>query len=150
MSVEASDFIQWKDEYATGLIEIDNQHQKLFSILVELYQLHKQNNTSLLGVQSDIARILTHRNDYVGVHFFLEEQVLQNNEYPDLEEHVKKHEVFDNKIQTLLAKFTELKDRQEEWAFAEFVESLLEFLSNWLKNHILVEDFKYKPFVKNI
>ena len=78
--------IVWKSEYSVGVERLDQQHQRIISVINKLIEKPRVFRTS-----GTIADLLTELNGYVYEHFLLEEQLLEDNDYPSLIEHSKKH-----------------------------------------------------------
>lgn len=127
--------ISWKEEYSVGVIELDGHHKKLISMINELHLAM----TSDRG-QHMVKTIIGDMLDYAKMHFEIEEGYMRQAEYLGLLGHLREHENFVDKTQ-------DLKHRSED---GEFVLSLevIQFLSDWLKHHILEADMKYAPIFK--
>ena len=74
--------IAWDDTYRLGIKGIDRQHQKLFDLVNELYDLEESDN-----VKEEIRKILYAFHDYTIVHFKDEEDFMKAIKFPDLENH---------------------------------------------------------------
>ena len=131
MSVQ--NFFPWKVSYETGIEQIDEQHKMLVKYINELY------DAALKSETSDITKtILKKLNDYVETHFRDEEKLMSVAKYEKLEEHKAEHTAFENKI----------KEYNEDISKGFPVTfQLLNFLREWLLDHILVTDKQYVPFV---
>ncbi|HEY5672954.1 MAG TPA: bacteriohemerythrin [Malonomonas sp.] len=127
--------IIWKKEYSVGVADIDNDHKKLISMINQLH-LAMGNDRG----QALIKTIISDMLDYTKMHFAKEEAYMRQAEYLGLLQHFREHDNFVRKTQ-------DLKQRSES---GEFVLSLevVQFLSDWLKNHILETDMKYVPTFK--
>ena len=117
--------------YSVGIKEIDRQH----SILAELI------NRLDYGVKNKISKetmedIVNYLADYTVFHFGYEEKLLTDNHWPELESHKAIHAAFVNKVQMFQA---QLKTKNVH----EVAESILEFLKDWLLDHILKTDKQY-------
>ena len=128
---------QWNEKYSTGIQSIDNQHKEIFVYLNRLLDAMK------LG-QADkvIYQIIIELEKYSIVHFQKEEFFFQRFNYSETKEHIREHQFFIQKVASLKS---ELKAGKK----ALFIE-LLNFLKDWIENHILVTDKKYSEcFLKN-
>jgi hemerythrin len=129
-------FMEWSEDYVTGITDIDNDHQTLFMFVNDL---HDKITTG--AGNEDIGETLAGLVNYVGVHFTREEQFMTEAGYSDLEDHAEAH-------RRLSARVFALKD-QFETAPRDFDSAaFLEFLKGWLTGHILYTDMDYVPILK--
>jgi hemerythrin-like metal-binding protein len=125
--------IIWKPEYSVGVERLDQQHQRIISVINKLIA-----KPSLFITSRTIAEALSDLNSYVSEHFLLEEKLLGENKYPSLIDHSKKHTEYSQRISDFCLRAVEKdKDVREE---------LLSYLGEWWIGHILHEDMKYKRF----
>lgn len=127
--------IIWKDEYSVGHQELDNQHKELIVIINKLLE-----NPDALITSQTISDVLSELTQYVDKHFEYEEQLMKDIDYPDCEAHRNQHIEYHEKIAEILMKA----------AFERLsaISELLHLLQHWWIDHILQEDMKYKPFLK--
>ncbi|WP_210396335.1 bacteriohemerythrin [Motiliproteus sediminis] len=124
----------WRDEYAMGDAEVDAQHRKLFALLDQLYE------AVCVGEGQDaVGGVLEELLAYTREHFHQEEVVMREIQYPGLEQHQREHE-------KLMA---EVRHQLETFRRGERIVSieLLEFMNNWLGNHILKSDRLVSDFI---
>lgn len=128
--------VVWKNEYETGIAEIDNQHKRLVEIINSIIEkLHSMKANSIL---LDILIELIEYSDY---HFRSEEKLLIKINYPDYNSHRNEHIIFMEK----LTKFGEDYSSGK----ANVIINVLKFLQSWLNNHILEVDLKYAEYIKS-
>ncbi len=125
--------IIWKDEYSVGVEELDRQHQLIIKTINSLIDKPR-----VFFRSKNISSALAELTNYVSEHFLLEERLLQENGYPDLLEHSKKHTIYSNQIAEFCTESLHGK--------REVPTELLSFLTDWWNNHILHEDMHYKAF----
>jgi hemerythrin-like metal-binding protein len=114
----------WEEVLNTGHDRVDKQHKKLIDILNSLIIAYNLNNEKAL-----ISKILFELEDYANYHFRDEETVLsQLLNYPS-EEHLLEHKEFIMTIRDL--KFEYVSENKP------ISRDLIEYLKDWLKNHIL-------------
>jgi hemerythrin len=121
--------IEWDDRYELGIERLDEHHQRLVGILNTIYEscldYHQEGNLEM---------ILEELIDYAGYHFAAEEQLMQNNGYPEQRIHTKEHDMFTRQI----AHFQQdLFDGKGLLAL-----EMVKFLGTWLIHHILDVDRK--------
>jgi hemerythrin-like metal-binding protein len=125
--------IIWKREYSVGVERLDRQHQKIISIINKLIAKPR-----LFVTSGTIADVLAELNSYVSDHFLLEEQLLEENNYPGLIDHSKKHTEYSERVTGFCLKTVENNKNLPE--------ELVSYLGGWWVGHILYEDMKYKSF----
>lgn len=128
----------WKDEYTTGNAVIDEQHQRLFELGRQVHDLLKQKRGD--DKYDDLMALIKDLLDYTVYHFDFEEGMLEGAEYPNLDLHHQEHRKFVEKLDALATQ--DLDTFQNKVAF-----EMLGFLANWIEQHILDTDFKYKGYV---
>ena len=121
--------MKWKNDYNTGITSIDEQHQKLCNMLVEL-----EDNMNSDNINQVMGMILKGLVEYVKFHFQDEEKLMSLICYPELEQHKKIHKDLVDQIVKILI---DMKNGKEIEAV-----KLHAFLKRWLMDHILEEDKK--------
>lgn len=124
--------IKWKKEYSVGVKMFDEQHQVFFGIINNLYDaiIARRDQEAL----DDIFQSLFQYTDF---HFKSEEQYFDMFDYDHAEEHRRAHEI-------LLRSVAELREKQENGQMESSYE-LLDFLEDWLVEHIMGMDKQYGP-----
>ena len=125
----------WDDKFMTGISEIDNQHKKLIALVNALYDAMKNRNTKDI-----LDKLLKDLADYTVYHFTTEEKAFDKYGYAGKIGHKKNHADFVNEVNSLI-------ERHKKSEIALSID-ILNFLVEWVKNHILVEDMKYVPVLK--
>ncbi len=121
----------WKDEFNIGIKIIDDEHQKLFSIITKLFSLKEEEKRSWRACQEGIKYFKEHALK----HFDDEEKYMELIGYDDLETHRRLHRGF--RENTLPALEQELA--REEYSSAS-VDHFLAVCAGWLIGHTLTED----------
>lgn len=123
-------YFEWSDEHSLGIQVIDDQHKKLIQIMHKLFTAINEQSTSEV-----IEEILNKLVEYTEYHFTTEEDFFRAFHYAEMEEHVNEHERFYEKIKTLQEK--------QEGNEIEVSFELMDFLEDWLLEHIQHLDKKY-------
>jgi methyl-accepting chemotaxis protein/hemerythrin len=133
--LDDSVFMQWSSDYENGIKKFDDQHKVLFDLINQLYvaMKNKQGKSAMAGILNELA-------NYTDFHFKSEEEAFDKFGYPHTAEHKAIHEKLVAQVIDFIDKF------QSGTAMVDF--NLLNFLQDWLNNHIKVEDKKYSSFLK--
>jgi methyl-accepting chemotaxis protein len=126
----------WNKKFFTDITEIDYQHYKIVNYVNDLYRQHleKASPTKMLDTLKELANITT-------IHFANEEKYMKQYSFPKFNEHYDKHK----KILEQVGDFIGMLEN----GTAHIDEGFIDFLNEWLKDHILKEDMQYAPFLKS-
>lgn len=123
--------MQWNDQMSTGIDRFDREHKKLIDLLNSLYDAMKA------GKGKDVSgTILQELIAYTVTHFANEEKAFAEAGYEEAQRHHDIHE-------KMKAKVMSFKSDLESGKVS--VIDLLNFLTDWLKKHIMETDKKYGP-----
>ncbi len=126
--------LEWNESHSVNIKEIDAQHQKLVGFMNLLYDAMRAGNSKeALGV------ILNELVAYAVYHFNTEEELMTKFGFPFMDEHVKEHNDFKLKASDLVTRF--------ENSTAIISIEVMNFLRDWLNNHIMDTDKKYQVFL---
>jgi hemerythrin len=129
--------IEWDEEYSVGISIIDEDHKKFINII----------NSTIVAKQHDnnpkrIENILNEMIDYGWNHFRTEELYMIEFNYPEYQRHREEHLGF---VLNTLSYFNRVAS--DDYQIAK---EILEYLKQWLVNHIHGTDQKYREcFIKN-
>ena len=125
---------QMKPEYYTGVDFIDREHTRLFELAQETHELLYD---SLLVDKSDkIVELISELINYTRTHFAHEEEYQKSINYPYITQHAAQHRQFEDRLSEIdLSSMSEDYDEQDET-----VQEILDFLVDWLINHLLRVD----------
>ena len=122
---------EMKQEYYTGIDFIDEEHKKLFEIANTVYEL--LTNEFIPDKYDYIMEIVNELKDYAKYHFKHEEEYMRIINYKKFLSHKVVHDDFIEKI----SEYDEhIVDENQKETLLE----LLEFLTDWLVDHILMQD----------
>ncbi len=128
-----TNFIEWSDEFSVGIQEIDEQHKVLIDLLNDLHDAIT--NRRAADVTDNILKRL---DDYVHIHFAVEESLMRILHYPEYKQHKLKHD-------ELIDQLTKLNKKLEAGR-ASISFELMYFLKMWLTKHILEIDKRFGPY----
>lgn len=130
-----SEFVTWKDEYSVGIESIDNDHKKLLSLINNLQ------TSSLYYTGEDFDKqALDELLEYTKFHFAREEKLMEDNGYPDFQSHRRQHKHMTEHVVKMVKEYQDDSEKT--------VEDLLNFLKDWLINHINGSDKEYSGFLR--
>lgn len=117
--------ITWNDGLATGLAEIDSQHQQLFDIAARLEGLHREGAGA-----TQIAAVLRELKQYAEYHFKTEDDLMAHHALCEAHRsaHAHAHDGFVRQVERASA----LAQAEPESA----VDLLLPYLAQWLLHHV--------------
>jgi hemerythrin-like metal-binding protein len=125
----------WTDKLKTGIPKIDEQHKKLIDHINEL------NEAMRLGKGKQvIEKVLAGLKEYTEYHFGFEVAALERNQYPQVAEQKKEHAAYVSKLQELT-----MQHKRNELGINIDV---MNFVSDWIRDHIMKEDMKYIPYLQ--
>lgn len=128
---------EMKPEYYTGVDFIDQEHTRLFELAEETHELLYD---SLLVDKSDkIVELISELINYTRTHFTHEEEYQKSIHYPYIAQHAAQHRQFEDRLAAI--DLSSISDDYEEQD--ETVQEILDFLVDWLINHIMRVDMKY-------
>ena len=126
---------EWNKSYELGIADIDSQHKKLVDIINELHEaMSKGKGREIINT------VLESLIRYTKEHFSSEENYLEKCKYPELGNHQLEHKNFIDKL-------SEVENKQGSARIFLTIE-IMEFLKDWLSNHILISDKKYIQYLK--
>lgn len=129
-------FINWEPKYSVNVELIDNQHKSLVETINLLHDAMKQGKSKEV-----LGGILDNLINYTKEHFTTEENFFQKFDYKEKNAHKLEHDNFVRKA----VEFKKSYDSGNTVISSE----VLNFLSTWIKNHILVSDKKYSEFLNS-
>ena len=122
---------EFKEEYVTGIEQIDEEHKRLFEIADETYNLSRKE--FLVDKYDQVIQILKELKEYATMHFEHEEMYMESIGYKKMFTQKVQHNAFREKLNSW-----NLYDIDE--SSEEIVDEILNFLTNWLVSHILEHD----------
>jgi len=127
--------IVWSEELSVGIDSIDQQHKILIGLINDL-------NTAMAKGEANetIGDILLRLSEYTVHHFSYEEELFEQYDYPNSAKHKCHH-------CELIDQISALKERFETELSGSVALEIMQFLKNWLTNHIMKTDKAYSEFL---
>lgn len=127
--------VEWTPDLSVHDDELDGQHRKLIDILNKLYDAMKAGKGNAV-----LGSVLGELIDYTRSHFAYEETIFQECGYELAETHEMEH-------RRLLEEVDKLQLQFNDGSFLLSVR-VLDFLKNWVTEHIVKSDKKYADCVR--
>lgn len=127
--------LNWIPEYSVKVRELDEQHKKLIDLINQVYgYIYRQE------APDKILDLVNEIGNHAVLHFNTEEGYFKKFNYPLTDEHENYHrqllmDVANYKKQIISA--------PENFTIAE---KFVDFLENWLADHMMIQDKKYGQF----
>ena len=128
-------FFKWSPDYSVGIKTIDDQHLVLVNTLNRLSAAVSKHEGEKV-----ITGIFDALMSYTRIHFALEERLLLQAKYKDIDAHMEEH----RKLLRQLKQLYENHLREEKPVYNE----TMDFLKVWLIEHIQGVDTRYSAAVK--
>lgn len=128
---ESDVLVVWDTQLELGIPTIDVQHKHFVALLNSLYASFR-NSTP----KEEVMLLIEDLINYESIHFGTEEQYMMSSNYPEFERHKEIH----NDLKT---KLLELVEKYKQGNSGDLM-NLIDFLENWLVDHLMKEDVRYK------
>lgn len=128
--------LTWKPEWNTGIESIDLQHQKILTAINAL-------NRSFSPEDGPLAtKLFDALTAYTRIHFGYEEKLMAQAQFKNLEEQKSEHQAFMDKLEEFRKNTSNPKELDP------VMSRMQTYLLDWLIQHILEQDMKYKSAFK--
>lgn len=128
--------VQWSQDYAVQVKVFDAHHQRLFQLIDRLYRAMRDG----FG-RNVLMQVFDELLDYTDYHFDAEERAFQHFAYPGCATQIEQHKI-------LVAEAKKLREDLDAGKAMVAVE-VMEFLRDWLGNHIKGCDKLYADYLGN-
>lgn len=130
------DLMPWRPALETKIEQIDTQHKELVRLINLLHRAMKQQKGAAEagGIINDLAR-------YTVFHFEYEEELFKKHRYPETDSHLKIHRDLVAKVNMFQQDF--------QYGKATITMELMDFLTDWLRTHIMKTDMAYVSFLRD-
>ncbi len=137
MAATATVLFPWLEKYSVGIPQINEQHKTLIKLINDLHEAMRAGQGS-----QQVGKILDELVRYTKVHFSYEETLLRQKGYSKFAEHQAVHK-------KLTAQVVDLQEKQRAGRLMLTVE-VMQFLKNWLADHIMGHDKQYAAELKTL
>jgi len=122
--------IEWDDKYSVGISRIDDEHKQFIDIINMAIATKEHNDDP-----EELKEVLHRITMYAINHFATEETYMIEFNYPEYQYHREEHHNFSKKV-------LEYCEKVHGGDF-HISNEILEYLKQWLVNHIQITDKKY-------
>ncbi len=122
--------IKWNDKYSVGISVIDDEHKKFIDIINKAIITKEHNDNP-----EELKEVLYRVTMYAIKHFATEENYMIEFNYPEYQHHKEEHDDFAIKAITYSKRVAD--------GDSHFTNEVLEYLKQWLVNHIQITDRQY-------
>lgn len=129
--------IQWRESYAIGIKEIDDEHKQLFDAIDKLFSACSQGKG-----KEEVGNTLKFLEDYTKIHFTDEQEIHIKYNYPERISHRAVHDNFLKTFEGLKKQF------DQEGASVLFISTVNKTVLDWLIKHIGSLDKAFAAYVK--
>ena len=123
--------IEWQDSYSVGVDKLDDDHKRLIDIIKRIDEAEKSGKS--------VQWALEELRNYAAYHFKAEEECMKAADYPGIDKHKQEHKAFVEWLASVERTYNLSPD-----AHFHIAETVNDYLSDWLKHHILVVDMQCK------
>lgn len=130
----AQSLVTWSNEFSLDMPEIDAQHKVLIDLINQVWVAVIKKPD-----REEAIRILVELEKYTITHFTAEEVFMRGMAYAAFKDHKDEHEKFVARV---------AQEKSKILAGQAITLEILQFLKDWLINHILVSDKEYAAEMK--
>ncbi len=128
--------MEWSKDYSVNITEFDGQHKKIVGFINELHlAMREAKGKEVMG------KILDELADYTVFHFSAEERLMHQYSYPGYIKHKAEHDNLTKQVLVLVNDYKAGKSLISQ--------EVMQFLKDWLVNHIIGSDKKYSDFLNS-
>jgi hemerythrin len=132
--------IEWNESLATGIEEVDEQHKKLIMKINDL--INSMGKGQVKGKET-VLDTFAFLEDYVYVHFKMEENYMNQSKYLDYMSHKEEHDELIMYLRTVKEKIV----KSERTTYLGLQSDMAHTLYTWLTNHIGKKDKKLGAYL---
>jgi hemerythrin len=124
------------NEFSVDIRDVDRRHKHFFEIITKIQTLiNYQTDFETMNFSIDVLL------NYINLQFIREEKIMEENNYPDLEQHKKIHYELKTGLMNFLNKLNLEKHFEKDKFFY--------FLNEWRTEHVMKMDRKFGNFLEN-
>ncbi len=133
---KSTDLFVWKPDFSVGIGSIDEQHKQLVSFINTLHDAMRAGSGN-----AAIEPILAELIEYTKYHFGHEEEIFRATAYGDSATHKLEHDKLTRQVVEI--------ERSIHAGKTVLTMEVMDFLKQWLMNHILIRDKAYSAHMQS-
>lgn len=130
--------LEWKWDYATGVLSIDSQHKAFFDYINRLEKLLETTEVQ----RSEVDSLLSFLEDFAKLHFIGEESCMARSLCPAYKKNKEGHALFLSNLRFYRGQYENTSEPKD------MLGQLHESLIWWMNEHILKVDMQMKGLAK--
>ncbi|BBD07406.1 bacteriohemerythrin [Desulfovibrio ferrophilus] len=142
----------WKQKYLLEIDEIDEQHKGFFDLCMKQALLcDRARKGEAISVRNIIKAIFALRN-YAFYHFHTEEGLIVKYRYPGVYGHLRKHDLFLQKLMEFseeLEGYIAHQDTEASESFLDLADRISAYATTWWGEHIVEVDKQYAQHIRS-
>lgn len=131
----------WTDNLSVGIKGFDEDHRRLIRMINELHMVIQDVDANGKIPVEEIEIALHRLENYFSYHCLEEERLMEQTGYPELREHRLEHQKF-------FATVAEMSQRFLGSSEPAHATEVMQFMYDWLTNHIFAIDMKYSAHLR--
>ncbi|TVR95308.1 MAG: hypothetical protein EA406_14355 [Rhodospirillales bacterium] len=128
----------WTEAMSVGVEPLDADHRCLVRIINLLRNVEASQRSA-----EHVHTVLDTLKLYGRHHFKREERIMQAARFPGMSIHRAEHQGFVRYLELLRKRYAGEGD-------PDMARELYDYLTGWLRHHVLIQDFAYKPYVSGV
>lgn len=127
-----TNLLVWKEDWITGIPEIDQTHLAMANKLNQLIETFNNANTHISNCEKSLELMLSELQELSREHFLAEEHSMRQHDFPDYATHKREHAI-------LLAEMSQLiREIQQKGCPPD--ENTQGYLKHWFIAHMVIAD----------
>lgn len=119
----------FKEDFKTGVHQLDKQHKELFDKVNKLYQACVEGRK-----KEEVSKIIKNLEQLINFHIQTEEKLMEQNNYPKIKSHKSEHKLFKQNYDFLKTMF------EEKGCTTDFIVKVNNLMISRLIEHLNSED----------
>ena len=131
----------WRDSMNLNYAPLDDEHKAFLEVVNQAFMASQVDDFQM------IEKVFEKCYDYARNHFSHEEDIMERIQFPDIENHMRSHQVFILNVSEMRQQFDVAPSIDEKRKLSR---KLANFLNVWLLGHIMSRDKAFKPYLTRL